>query len=107
MTQHFFTPETLADFAAEKMRKVNLHSSARMFCDLYCLLPGQAQKEHAHDASDKVYCVLSGTPTLRVGEESRELHPHQVAVAPAGIVHGVRNESGESATLLVIMAPPP
>jgi oxalate decarboxylase/phosphoglucose isomerase-like protein (cupin superfamily) len=45
-------------FAEEKMQKNALFDSARLFYDVYCLLPGQAQKVHAHDASDKVYYVL-------------------------------------------------
>lgn len=107
MSQYFFTPERLVDFAPQKLKKINLHTSAQMFCDLYCLLPGQSQKEHSHDQSDKVYCVLQGRPTLRIGDEYQELGPSDVAVAPAGVVHGVRNETEEHATLLVIMAPPP
>ncbi|GAB4357299.1 MAG: cupin domain-containing protein [Gammaproteobacteria bacterium] len=107
MSGFYFDTRTLAKFADEKMNKVNLHSSDQMFCDIYCLLPGQAQKDHAHDGNDKVYCVLSGRPTIRIGEEFRELGASEVAVAPAGVIHGVRNETGENATLLVIMAPPP
>ncbi|KAA3627189.1 MAG: cupin domain-containing protein [Proteobacteria bacterium] len=107
MSEHYFTPELLARFSAEKMKKINLHSSAHLFCDLYCLQPGQAQKDHAHDDSDKVYCVLNGRPTIRIGDEYRELGADDVAIAPAGVIHGVRNETEENAVLLVIMAPPP
>ena len=48
----------LAAFQPEKMKKVNLFSTARVMSDLYCLEPGQAQKVHAHDGEDKIYCVL-------------------------------------------------
>ena len=34
-------------FAAAKMAKNNLFESERMFCDVYCLEPGQAQRVHA------------------------------------------------------------
>ena len=42
-------------FAAEKMQKVGLFASDSFFLDLYCLEPGQSQKAHAHEGSDKVY----------------------------------------------------
>ncbi|MCZ6823318.1 MAG: cupin domain-containing protein, partial [Deltaproteobacteria bacterium] len=47
-------------FSSEKMQKVGLFSSERFFLDLYCLEPGQSQKPHAHDGSDKVYLVVEG-----------------------------------------------
>ena len=107
MSQFYFTPDKLAEFAGDKMKKVNLHSSLHLFCDIYCLQPGQLQKDHSHEDNDKVYCVLSGRSTVRIGDEYRELGVHDVAIAPAGVIHGVRNETEENATLLVIMAPPP
>jgi len=35
-------------FSSEKMQKVNLFETDNLFCDLYCLRPGQAQKPHTH-----------------------------------------------------------
>lgn len=107
MANHYFDPSRVVSFSDAKMAKINLHESPRMFCDVYCLQPGQAQKDHAHESSDKLYLCLTGTPTVRIGEQSRSLPPGELAVAPAGLVHGVRNDSSEPATLLVVMAPPP
>ena len=104
---HFFNPAEAAAFSDEKMRKVNLFNSPRMFCDVYCLKPGQFQKDHDHADNDKVYHVLTGTPTVRIGEARRMMSPGETAVAPAGVIHGVINESAENATLLVVMAPNP
>ncbi|MDQ3737182.1 MAG: cupin domain-containing protein, partial [Actinomycetota bacterium] len=42
-------------FSEEKLKKNALFDSQRLFYDLYCLLPGQHQKVHAHKGSDKVY----------------------------------------------------
>ena len=107
MRGYFFDTEAEADYAPEKMKKINLYESSRLFCDVYCLLPGQAQKEHTHAENDKIYHQLSGTAEVCVGEERRTLRPGEVAVAPAGVVHGVRNTSGAPASLLVVMAPHP
>jgi mannose-6-phosphate isomerase-like protein (cupin superfamily) len=96
-----------ARFSAEKMAKVNLFETERMFCDVYGLEPGQEQKAHTHQGADKVYFVLSGTGTFRIGSEERELGPDTVILAPSGVEHGVRNVSGERLVLVVWMAPNP
>jgi mannose-6-phosphate isomerase-like protein (cupin superfamily) len=93
-----------AQFSNEKLRKVALCESPRLLCDVYCLLPGQAQKTHAHDDIDKIYVVLGGRPTLVLGGEERALGPSQGAYAPAGVPHGVRNDGEAPATLLVFQA---
>ena len=68
--------DLVKDFAAVaggtpgKLRKVNLFETSRFFCDVYVLLPGQAQAPHAHAASDKIYAVLGGRGRVRVGAES-------------------------------------
>lgn len=94
-------------FSEEKMQKNSLFDSERLFYDTYCLLPGQSQKVHAHEGSDKVYYVLEGTGRFTVGEEEEDLGEGYAVIARAGEPHGVRNETGENLVLLVTMAPPP
>lgn len=95
------------NFAAEKMKKVNLFTTDRMFCDVYCFEPSQAQTPHAHAGSDKVYYILEGKGQVRVGDETKELSPGDIALAPAGSDHGVHNPGPERLTVLVYMAPKP
>lgn len=94
-------------FSEEKMQKNSLFDSPHLFYDAYCLLPGQSQKVHAHEGSDKVYYVLQGVGRFTVGEEEQDLGEGHAVIARAGEPHGVRNETGENLTLLVTMAPPP
>ncbi len=94
-------------FAADKMKKVNLFDTERMFCDVYCFEPGQEQTAHAHKGADKVYYVLQGIGQVRVGQETRDLGPGGIALAPAGAEHGVRNAGPDRLTVLVFMAPKP
>ena len=96
-----------AQFAPEKMQKINLYETPNFFCDVYCLEPGQAQKPHSHDDADKLYYVLDGSGMFLVGDEERELSAHQIVIAPAGAPHGVRNTSEARLTLLVFMSPNP
>ncbi len=94
-------------FSEEKMKKNALFESPHLFYDLYCLLPGQSQKVHAHEDSDKVYYVMSGTGRFTVGDEEQDLSQGRAVIARAGELHGVRNESDHNLVLLVTMAPRP
>lgn len=96
-----------AVFSDEKMHKVNLYESPHLFCDVYCLKPGQAQKPHTHAQNDKIYHALKGTCHVQIGDKVEALSPGRVAIAPAGVLHGIENRSDADATLLVIMAPNP
>lgn len=96
-----------AAFAPEKMTKVNLFDTERMFCDVYCFEPGQEQTAHAHKGSDKVYYVLQGIAQVCIDQATTELHAGGIALAPAGAQHGVRNPGPERLMLLVFMAPKP
>ncbi len=94
-------------FDKEKLRKIALFDSERMFFDLYCLLPGQSQHVHAHEGSDKIYLVLEGEALVQIGDEQELLPEGTATIARAGRPHGVRNESSEELVLLVAMAPRP
>jgi quercetin dioxygenase-like cupin family protein len=94
-------------FHEQKMQKVNLFETARMFCDIYCFEPGQEQKTHTHAGADKVYYVLEGCGTFHIDRESRELQERMTVIAPAGVEHGVVNTSNGRLVLLVFMAPKP
>jgi len=94
-------------FHEQKMQKVNMFETERMFCDLYCFEPGQEQKTHTHAAADKIYYVLEGRGTFHIGGESRELQEHTIVIAPADVEHGVVNTSRARLVLLVYMAPKP
>ena len=94
-------------FSEEKMKKNSLFDSPHLFYDAYCLMPGQYQKVHAHEGSDKVYYVFEGTGRFTVGEEEQNLGEGHAVIARAGEPHGVRNASNENLVLLVTMAPRP
>ncbi len=97
----------LRRFAPEKMVKASVFQTPRLYYDVYCLLPGQAQKVHAHAGSDKVYLVLTGRAHVTLGDEEAELAPEDAVLCPAGVPHGVANRGDAPATLLVVTTPPP
>jgi len=94
-------------FAAEKMKKVNLFDTERMFCDVYCFEPGQEQAPHVHKGSDKIYYIFQGKGLVRVGQEDKELGEGGIAIAPSGSEHSVKNLGPDRLVLLVFMAPKP
>ena len=103
----FKDARSAATFAPEKMMKVNLFSSPRMFCDVYGLQAGQEQTAHAHASADKVYFVIDGTGVFRIGDQERTATSGHAVWAPAGESHAVRNPGPGRLTLLVFMAPHP
>lgn len=98
---------TLQRFSPDKLQKIPILDSPRMFFDLYCLEPDQSQKPHRHEGSDKVYVVLEGTLRFDVDGETRDVGPSHAVVCPAGSDHGVSNPGPGRAQLLVAMAPKP
>ena len=97
----------LIRFSDDKMQKIPLFDSAKYFCDLYCLKPGQDQRIHSHPESDKIYFVLRGKGTFHIAGEEQELGPDEIVVARPGEPHGVRNAANEDLVLLVFMTPRP
>lgn len=104
-----FTKNVKAEqrFSPDKMQKINLFETERMFTDIYCLEPGQQQRAHAHAGADKIYFVLEGTGRFLIGGQERDLGPDNIVIAPSDIEHGVINATQERVVLLVFMAPNP
>ena len=99
--------ESLVLFSDEKMQKIPLFNSEKYFCDLYCLRPGQDQRVHTHAESDKIYVVVRGSGSFRIGGEECELKSGQAVIARPGEAHGVRNAGEQDLVLLVFMTPKP
>ncbi len=94
-------------FAADKMQKVSLFETPQMFCDVYCLEPGQAQKVHAHAGATKFYYVIEGEGTFVIGDATGTLGPGGIAWCAPEEAHGVENRGNVQLVVLVSMAPNP
>jgi mannose-6-phosphate isomerase-like protein (cupin superfamily) len=105
--------QTFADYRdhvgalPDKQFKSTLFRSPRLMLGLNCLSPGQEQTLHEHDGQDKFYFVVEGQGAFVVGGESRAAGPGHVVWAPAGVPHGVRNDTNERLVLLIGIAPFP
>ena len=107
MTMKVVNVRDAFEFSPEKMKKVSLFDTDNFFCDIYCLEPGQFQKVHSHEGSDKVYYVLEGQGKVTVGTEEKVLAQNEMTMAPSGEDHGVVNHTDEKLVMLVFMAPKP
>ena len=94
-------------FAAEKMQKVSLFETPQMFCDVYCLEPGQTQRVHTHSGATKFYFVIEGEGGFTVGDSTRMLGPGEIAWSEPDEPHGVTNSGDHRLVVLVAMAPNP
>lgn len=61
---------------------------------------------HRHEAYDETYFVLRGTGTIRIAEDPRPLRPGSVAVIPAGVVHSLDADPGETLEFVIFGTPP-
>lgn len=105
--QNFTDIDSCSAFAADKMKKNNLFTTPRMFCDVYCFEAGQTQAGHSHAGSDKIYYVIEGQARIQVGDEERSVGAGTAVLAPAGMTHAVTNPGPQRLRLLVMMAPLP
>lgn len=97
----------LATFSPEKMMKTTLAQGDYLFAGLNSFEPGQEHALHAHQGQDKLYVVLEGQGTVRIGESSQTLTPGDVAFAPSGVPHSIRNDGPDRLVVMAILGPPP
>jgi len=98
---------SLAEFLADKMGKTTIATCDSLFVGLNSFEPGQQHTAHVHTGQDKLYLILEGSAEVRVGEEMEILSAGDAAIAPAGIVHSIRNPGPKRVVVLAVLAPPP
>jgi quercetin dioxygenase-like cupin family protein len=89
------------------MGKSTLFSSPRLLVGLNAFEPGQEHALHAHGGQDKVYHVLEGMGTFLLEDRELPMRAGDLLVAPEGVPHGVRNDSGARLLVLAVLAPAP
>ena len=107
MPSNFIRPLDHAQTRDDKPFKTTFYLSERLLVGLNTLRPGQAQPLHDHVHQDKFYQVLEGEGVFTVGDESKTCGSGELILAPAGIVHGVENQSADLLSFLTVIAPMP
>src|ERR1051325_2563165 len=96
-----------AKFSPGKMGKTTVVPGETLFAGLNCFEPGQEHAAHTHAGQDKLYIVMRGSAQVRIGGQEDSLAPGDVAVAPSGVVHSIRNSGTERLVVMAVLAPPP
>lgn len=96
-----------AEFRAGKMGKCDLVRGEMLSAGLNCFEPGQEHKAHVHEGQDKLYYVVEGAGLLTIGEERSHFQAGDLALAPAGVEHSLKNNGPRRLVVLVVFAPPP
>jgi quercetin dioxygenase-like cupin family protein len=104
MGQGKLTLETLERFLPEKMAKIDLFQSSRLFLGLNCFEPGQSQPAHSHENADKFYFVVSGEAEFTVGDSTMKASAGEMVLCPAATPHGIKRALVRT-TILVGIAP--
>lgn len=96
-----------AHFASGKMGKSTVVRGDLLFVGLNAFEPGQEHAPHSHERQDKLYFILKGSGVVHIGEETELLCAGDVAFAPAGVPHSIRNPGPGRLVTMVVLAPPP
>ena len=68
------------------------------------LKPGESLKSHVTPV-DVFFYILSGTPTLEIGDEKEKVSADSVIDSPANVPHCVYNDTESTAKFLVVKLP--
>lgn len=74
--------------------------------DLVCLEPHQDVDPRTFATADAIYTVLGGRAWVVTDEAEVTLGPLQSVMIPAGVPHGLRNDSPDPLILQVVISPP-
>ena len=105
MSDYFISPLDYAQARSDKAHKHTFLQTPRLLTGLNSLAPGQSQAIHEHRDQDQFYLVLAGKGHFTVGSTTQECGPGVLILAPAGIEHGVENQSDELLSFLTVIAP--
>ncbi len=97
----------LANFSPDRMTKTTLVQGDSLFAGLNSFEPGQEHAPHSHVGQDKLYMVLQGSGVVTIGDESELLVAGDMALAPSGVMHAIRNAGPDHLVVLTVLAPPP
>lgn len=89
-----------------KLISRDLSGSEDMHLCVCHISPGQHHIRHYHPHGSEWYLVMSGEPTVFMGDEDIAATPGTIFYIPPGMVHGLRNDTGEDAELLVGLSKP-
>lgn len=92
------------DLAAATGRRV--FATDVLAVDLVCLEPRQLLQPRTYATADVIYTVLGGRAWIVTDQAEVTLAALQSLLVPAGVTHGLRNDSPDPLILQVVVSPP-
>ncbi len=93
-------------FDADRPAGRRVYASDALALDLVCLEPRQTVAARTLRSADVVYTVLGGRAWVVTAETEVTLEPLQAVMVPAGVPHGLRNDSADPLILQAVVSPP-
>ena len=84
-------PAALATFSPDRMTKSTLARGEFLFAGL----------------NDKLYVVLQGAAEVLIGDATELLATGDIALAPSGVLHSIRNPGPGRLVVMAVLGPPP
>ncbi len=100
-------PAALATFSPDRMTKGTLARGEFLFAGLNAFEPGQEHAPHTHEGQDKLYVVLQGAAEVLIGDATELLATGDIALAPSGVLHSIRNPGPGRLVVMAVLGPPP
>ena len=94
------------DFDLEAASGRRVFTTDVVAVDVVCLEPEQVIDARALAGADAIYTVIGGRAWVVTDEAEVTLDPLQAVVIPAGVMHGIRNDSPDPLILQVVVSPP-
>src|SRR3712207_1898989 len=94
------------DFDLEAANGRRVFTTDVVAVDVVCLEPEQVIEARALSGADVIYTVIGGRAWVVTDEAEVTLDPLQAIVIPAGVPHGLRNDSPDPLILQVVVSPP-
>ena len=94
------------DFDLDAVTDRRVFATDVVAIDLVCLEPHQVMEAREFATADAVYTVLGGIAWVVTDDAEVTIQALQSVMIPAGVVHGLRNNSADPLILQVVVSPP-
>lgn len=100
-------PRRRARFKADNFAYDTLLVGESMTVDLLSLAPGNEVPAHRHEHVEQLLTVIAGRGVFQIGSCHVEVEEGESVLAPAGLYHGIKNETREALLVQRVSAPKP
>ena len=83
-----------------------IHGTSKMLgMGMVTVPPGESGNTHSHETEQETWFIISGRGKLSIGDETVELEPNMIVVAPTGMPHQIINDGNDELKALFIFTP--